>query len=119
MAADGDADGDGPAATAGAAQPSTAMAARAAALRRSVMIGGASPCGEPGGTGRPRAARLRVPRRCRAPAESRAREPVTIPSEFGDLAKGRRRNCTGFPPYGCDDDLVTLPVRRGEPERRL
>ncbi|GAB1335373.1 hypothetical protein ACE1SV_19630 [Streptomyces sp. E-15] len=24
--------------------------------------------------------------------------------------KGRRRNCTGFPPYGCADDPATLPA---------
>ncbi|GHI08102.1 hypothetical protein Scel_64230 [Streptomyces cellostaticus] len=42
----------------------------------------------------------------------RAREPVNIPCEAVRLTAlrrltvaGQRRNCTGFPPYGCDDDL--------------
>lgn len=53
---DGEEDGDGSAATAGAvAAPITAMAARAAALlrRRTFMIGGCLSCAGSGGTGHP------------------------------------------------------------------
>lgn len=28
------------------------------------------------------------------------------------MAEDQRRNCTGFPPYGCDDDSATLPAAR-------
>ncbi|GGS94644.1 hypothetical protein GCM10010254_13250 [Streptomyces chromofuscus] len=31
---------------------------------------------------------------------------------------GQRRICTGFPPYGCDDDPATLPGRSATPEGR-
>ncbi|GGR30702.1 hypothetical protein GCM10010251_53420 [Streptomyces aurantiogriseus] len=110
------------------AAPITAVAARTAALRRTFMIGG---CLSLSGSRAARdipAARLRKPRRCRATARAAgAREPVTVPSGAVRLADpegrftvaGQRRICTGFPPYGCDDDPATLLARTKRPEGRL
>ena len=113
-------DGDGEAATAGAAVPITTVAARTAALRRTFMIGGCpSPCGEPGSTGGPPGGSApctsTVPRTGRLPVRaSRSRTVWGSPAHRSGrrfTVAGQRRNCTGFPPYGCDTTwLLYSPV---------
>ncbi|GHF81131.1 hypothetical protein GCM10018787_32270 [Streptomyces thermodiastaticus] len=114
-----EADGDGVAATALAGAPITAAtAARAAALRRTFTIGGCLPLRGAGQQGTSPAARLRIPRRCRAAAACRAREPVTPASGAFRLTAlhgrltvaGQRRISTGFPPNRRDDDRATVPA---------
>ncbi len=121
IALDGDADGAESAAKAGVTVPITVTAARTAALRRTYMIGGCPSLKGPGSTGETpgRLGSVYLDGAVLRPAAG-AREPVTNP--YGAIrltgfdgrftVASQRRNCTGFPLYGCDGDAVTLPARR-------